>query len=344
MKVVSLFSGAGGLDLGFEQAGFVVAWANEYDKAIWATYRHNFPRTELDTRSIRQVPVEEIKEIVGEDVAGVIGGPPCQSWSEAGSLRGILDHRGQLFHEYIRILQGLRPKFFLAENVSGILFDRHREAVEAITEGFDQLGYILTQPTLLRASDYGVPQDRDRVFFVGLHRDWFREPFKFPEPIAERNTLRDAIWDLRESAVPAAPGNKANESLEVANHEYMTGGHSSIFMSRQRVRSWSEPSFTIQAGGRHAPLHPDAPKMECVQKDEFRFVPGREDAYRRLTVREAARVQTFPDTHEFVYKNIADGYKMVGNAVPAELARHIGASLSGHLKALESNQIISLAV
>lgn len=326
MKVVSLFSGAGGLDRGFEQAGFDVVWANEYDKSIWATYEANFPRTKLDPRSIRNVPVEEVLEIAGPDVDGVIGGPPCQSWSEAGALRGIEDYRGQLFHEYIRILSGVRPKFFLAENVSGILFDRHRDAVEAIKAEFKNLGYRL-EIKQLRASDYGVPQDRDRVFFVGLHSDYFDSAFVFPQAVEWRKTLRDAIWDIRDSAVPAASGNRANLNVAISNHEYMTGGHSSIFMSRQRVRGWDETSFTIQAGGRHAPIHPSAPKMEYVQKDVFRFKPGCEHMYRRFTVREAARVQTFPDHHKFIYEYIADGYKMVGNAVPVRLAEVLAKSI-----------------
>lgn len=326
MKVVSLFSGAGGLDRGFEQARFDVVWANEYDKSIWATYKANFPDTHLERESIRKVVVEEVLDIAGSNVDGMIGGPPCQSWSEAGALRGIEDHRGQLFHEYIRILRGVRPKFFLAENVSGILFDRHRDAVEAIKAEFENLGYRLAIKQL-RASDFGVPQDRDRVFFVGLHRDYFDSAFEFPQAVELRKTLRDAIWDLRDSAVPAASGNRANANLTVANHEYMTGGHSSIFMSRQRVRGWDETSFTIQAGGRHAPIHPNAPKMEYVGKDEFRFKPGFEELYRRLTVREAARIQTFPDDHIFLYDHVADGYKMVGNAVPVQLAKAIALSL-----------------
>ena len=98
-------------------------------------------------------------------------------------------------------------------------------------------------------------------------------------------------------------------------------------MSRNRVRSWDEPSFTIQAGGRQAPIHPKAPKMEKVGTDKQRFVPGHEDEYRRLSVRECARIQTFPDNYEFLYTDVADGYKMIGNAVPVNLAKALGKQL-----------------
>lgn len=112
MKIATFFAGAGGLDRGFEDAGFDVVWANEYDKSIWATYRHNFPKTVLDTRSIVEVESSDVP-----DCDGIIGGPPCQSWSEAGALRGIEDKRGQLFFEYIRLLKAKRPLFFLVKKM-----------------------------------------------------------------------------------------------------------------------------------------------------------------------------------------------------------------------------------
>ncbi len=325
-KVVSLFSGAGGLDLGFESAGFNVGWANEYDKTIWSTYEKNFSESFLARKSIVDVLPEEIFDVVGKDVDGLIGGPPCQSWSEAGALRGIEDHRGQLFFEYIRLLTALKPKFFVAENVSGILFDRHREAFSEILRKFRDLGYIVATPKVINANDFGVPQDRERVFIVGYHRDWNDQGFEFPECRYHKPVLRDALAGVVPTQAIATQMGRRSES-EIMNHEYMLGGFSSIFMSRQRVRSWDQPSFTIQAGARHAPLHPQAPKMEWVKKDEFRFIESAEKLYRRLSVRECARVQTFPDDFEFCYSRIEHGYKMIGNAVPVELARRIAAKI-----------------
>lgn len=328
MKIVSLFSGAGGLDLGFEKAGFDIAWANEYDKTIWDTFEANFPRTVLDKRNVIDVPSSEIPEAIG-----IIGGPPCQSWSEAGAQRGINDKRGQLFFEYIRILKDKQPLFFLAENVSGILHPRHTEAFARIIQEFGDAEYNVSHE-LLNANDYEVPQDRKRVIIVGYHKK-LNKKFAFPEPHAKKPVLKDAIWDLRK-AKPAEEGNRANsnEKLQAPNHEYMNGGFSTIYMSRNRVRNWDEPSFTIQAGGRHAPIHPQAPKMKFIEQNKRIFVPGKEHLYRRLSVRECARIQTFPDDFIFKYKNVADGYKMIGNAVPVVFATHIAQKIADDLRNL----------
>lgn len=324
LKVAALFAGAGGLDLGFQQAGFRVPWANEYDKDIWASYEANFPHTFLDRRSITKVEPSDIPE-----VHGFIGGPPCQSWSEAGAARGIEDQRGQLFWEYMRLIKRKKPLFFLAENVSGILFNRHSRAFHEILQGFADQGYNVSYG-LLNANDYGVPQDRERVIIVG-YRVETGTFFAPPRPDSVKLTLKDAIKDLINNVVPAQETNYSNPKTKFSNHEYMIGGYSSMFMSRNRVREWNQPSFTIQAGGRHAPLHPQAPKMEKIGVDKWRFKKGQENLYRRLSVRECARVQTFPDDYEFKYSRIADGYKMIGNAVPVEFARRIAMQISTDL-------------
>ena len=241
MKILSLFTGAGGLDFGFKKAGFETVWANEYDKTIWETFEKNFPDTFLEKRSIKDVATSEMPN----DIVGIIGGPPCQSWSEAGSLRGIKDERGKLFYEYVRVLEDKKPLFFLAENVSGILSRRHEQAFTNILQCFKDLGYDISCE-LLNAHDYAVPQDRKRVIIVGYRRD-IGKSFVFPTPHPYTKNLTDAIGDLG-NALPAEEGNKKNDNLHTPNHEYMTGGFSTIYMSRNRVRSWGEPSFTIQAG------------------------------------------------------------------------------------------------
>lgn len=323
MKVVSFFAGAGGLDLGFQKAGFEIIWANEFDKDIWETYEKNHPNTILDKRSIVNIPTDEVP-----DCDGIIGGPPCQSWSEAGAQRGIKDKRGQLFYDFIRILTAKQPKFFLAENVSGMLLNRHSDALENIKEMFREagIGYELSFK-MVNSSDYNVPQDRKRVFFIGIRKD-LNFKYEFEEPNFEKVTLKEAIFDLKDTVLSGLEYNKTNgENCLVPNHEYMIGGFSTIYMSRNRVRSWDEQSFTIQAGGRHAPIHPQAPKMKFIEQNIRVFVPGKEHLYRRLSVRECARIQTFPDNFIFHYNNISAGYKMIGNAVPVNLAHFLASSI-----------------
>ncbi len=255
-------------------------------------------------------------------------------------MRGIGDKRGQLFYDFIRILADKQPKFFLAENVSGMLLDTHKSALENIKNMFRECGYNLSFQ-MLNVSDYGVPQDRKRVFFVGYRSDLGIE-FKFPQPttLEKKIPLSKAIGDLKDNVLAAQKGNITNgENCLVSNHEYMTGGFSTIYMSRNRVRSWDEVSFTIQAGGRHAPCHPQAPKFQFVEQNVRIFVPGKEDLYRRLSVRECARVQTFPDSFKFYYKNIADGYKMIGNAVPVRMSNVLAKKILTDLSAVKTLQI-----
>lgn len=334
MKVISLFSGCGGLDLGFERAGFDIPVANEFDKTIWSTFKANHPKTHLIEGDVRQVNKEDIAEFLDGDVDGIIGGPPCQSWSEAGALRGIEDERGQLFFDYIRILKDFQPKFFLAENVSGMLANRHSEAVQNILKLFGNAGYDVSL-TLVNAKDYGVAQERKRVFYIGFRKD-LNVKFEFPKGSTEDDdkkiTLRDIIWDLQFTAVPAAPKNKHNPEA-INNNEYFTGAYSTIFMSRNRVKSWDEQGYTVQASGRQCQLHPQAPKMVKVGKNDCRFVEGKEDLYRRMTIREVARVQGFPDDFQFIYDDTDTAYKMIGNAVPVNLAYEVGSAIKSALEA-----------
>ena len=328
MKAISLFSGCGGMDLGFVQAGFQIAYANDIDRDAIATYRLNFG-SEIDTRSISGIKPEWLP-----DADGIIGGPPCQSWSLAGALRGEDDPRGKLFYDYARMLEAKMPLFFVAENVPGIVSSRNIAAFRRILAVLARPGYDV-QWRQLDSRDYCVAQERKRVIIVGMRKD-VGAHYRFPEkrctkegssidgsPTRRWLTLRDAIGDLPDP-VPAMPGNKPNKGLDVPNHEYMVGAFSPIYMSRNRKRGWDQPSYTIQAGGRHAPLHPDSCDMCKVGEDRFEFAGPN---YRRLSVREAARVQGFPDSFIFKYRNVADGYKVIGNAVPPPLAMAVAESI-----------------
>ena len=216
LSLISLFSGAGGLDLGFHKAGFMTIAANEWDKKIIPTFRANFPQVNMIEGDIRNVFSVEFPL----NVDGIIGGPPCQSWSEAGSLRGIKDARGQLFYEYIRVLRDIKPAFFVAENVSGMLAARHSEAVDGFIKMFDEAGYNVYMQ-MLNAKDFNVAEDRLRVFYIGFRKDLGITKFNFPTPLSESITLKDCIWDLKDNAIPAKEKNKTNgDKCLVPNHEY----------------------------------------------------------------------------------------------------------------------------
>lgn len=334
MNLISLFTSAGGLDLGFHKAGFNTVVANEFDAKIFPTFRKNFPNVRLIEKDIRKLSSEDFPD----NIDGIIGGPPCQSWSEAGSLKGIKDARGQLFYDYIRILKDKQPLFFVAENVSGMLAARNSEAVKSFLNLFDEAGYDVNL-RMLNANDFDVPEDRDRVFYVGFRKDLGIKNFVYPTPQPRKPTLRDAIWDLKDSAIPAKDKNHTNGlEFKVPNHEYFIGSYSPVFMSRNRVRAWNEPGFTVQASGRQCQLHPQAPKMVKVEKNLQKFVQGKEYLYRRMTVREVARVQTFPDDFIFIYNDVNYGYKMIGNAVPVNLAYHVAMQIK---QTLESRGIKS---
>lgn len=330
MKILSLFSGCGGLDLGFKKANFDIVAANEFDKTIWKTFELNHPETSLIKKDIRKIDADMD---LPKNIDGIIGGPPCQSWSEAGSLKGINDERGKLFFDYIRILKNKKPKFFLAENVRGMLTNRHINAVNNIMQLFSSCGYDVSL-NLVNAKDYAVPQERKRIFYIGFRKD-LNVNFQFPDGStildSQKITLKQTIFDLQDTAIPALEKNKHNPEA-INNNEYYIGSYSPIFMSRNRIKNWDEQAFTVQASGRQCQLHPQAPKMQKISTNKYIFAKGKEHLYRRLTVREIARIQGFPDDFKFDYTNINDAYKMIGNAVPINLSFEIAKAIKNSLE------------
>ena len=330
MNIVSFFSGCGGLDLGFSDVGFSIIWTNEADKNIWKTYEENHPNTELNKMKIQDVSMSSIPS----NAVGIIGGPPCQSWSTAGKGRGIEDSRGKLFFTFIEIIKAKQPEFFVAENVAGMLDQRNREAFNKILDALRQANYEVTWD-ILDAADYEVPQHRKRLFFVGYRKDLGME-FTFPQPLPQQIVVRDVLEDIKDSAIPALTRDQTNgDKCAMSNHEYCTRGFSYIYMSRNRVLSWDKPSYTIQAHDRQVSIHPQAPPMKKVEKDKTIFEPGKEHLYRRLTIRECARLQTFPDSFIFYYQSLWQGYKMVGNAVPVKLSCHIAQKIYQDLQLID---------
>lgn len=319
MKLLSFFCGCGGLDLGFRNAGYQIAWANDNARSVKDTYVFNFPKTSFCDCNINDLSMDEIPS----DAIGIIGGPPCQSWSNAGKGGGFDDSRGRVFLTFINILKEKKPLFFVAENVKGLLAARNKKSYRIIKNSFVEAGYDVWI-NCLNANDYDVPQNRERVFFVGF-RKGLGVNYEFPRPSEIKPIVRDGIGDLQDSAVPMGQTPVLNA------HEYWEGSYSYIFMSRNRVLDWNKPSYTIQASGRQTSIHPQAPKMIKIEKDHFEFSQEGLHLYRRLTARECARIQTFPDDFIFKYKTLNDVYKMIGNAVPVNLAYHIGLSIKREL-------------
>lgn len=336
-NLLSLFSGCGGLDLGFELAGLKAVMGEKVmeeafrDKSVFQkninnnvfhtifvndifteareTYVGNAGKyiymDKSDIRKIKQFPKADI----------VLGGFPCPGFSEAGP-RLLDDKRNFLYLHFIRCLMQSKPKLFVAENVKGMTTLGKGEVFKQIVEDFAAAGYTIYHK-LLSSEEYGVPQIRKRVILVGVRNDIDFE-YQYPEPaygdekkgLKKIVDLRTAIGDLEDN-----PG------------EYFTGSYSSMFMSRNRKKSWSEPSFTIQASGRQAPIHPGGEPMVKVGKDKYIFTDGEENN-RRLSVKEIARIQTFPDWYEFSRgtSNRNENakldlvYKQIGNAVPCKIS------------------------
>lgn len=321
MNVVSFFAGCGGLDLGFEQAGFRVVWANELDSSIHATYEKNHVNTLLCKDDINTIDPKDIP-----NCDGFIGGPPCQSWSVAGAQKGLEDSRGQLFLKYISLIRAKMPKFFLIENVKGLLDGKFKDVFEYFLRELESIGYNVKYQ-LLDAVDYDVPQNRERVFLIGFRHDLGIE-YEFPLPNSiNQQTLREAIGDIKDLPIPC----DEDQSMISANC-YYSGKFSSYYYRGNRRRSWDKPSFTIHATGSNAPLHPSSPEMIYNAHENWSFSRERMKDYRRLTVRECARIQTFPDTFEIVCDNILDAYKMIGNAVPVKMAEIIAASIKSAIE------------
>lgn len=314
MKIVSLFSGAGGMDLGFRKAGFEIIWANEFDATIHETYERNHPGTALNKNDIRTLGENDIP-----DCEGIIGGPPCQSWSVIGNQKGLDDKRGMLFFEFIRVLKLKQPSFFVAENVKGILMHKHRDDFNKIIKAFFNANYDVST-LLLNAADYGVPQHRQRVFIIGI-RKHLNLNITPPEKLKYKKNLRDAIGDLKDTAIPAVNSFYTNGiNCYFPNHEYISSPFPEDYANSDKVKNWECNSHTIRATGIYALPHPSCPHMSKNHINKYSFKIDEQHLCRRLSVRECARIQTFPDDFIFYYNNLINGYKMVGNAVPVDLA------------------------
>lgn len=292
---VSLFCGAGGLDMGFHRAGFRTVWANDFNKDACATHKL-WSGAEVVCGDISKVDYESIPK---SDI--ILGGFPCQGFSLSGP-RKIDDRRNVLYKHYVKLVKQNQPYMFIGENVKGLLTMGDGAIIDAIINEFSECGYNMFYQ-LVNAKNYGVPQDRERVIIIGIRKDLGVTEFRLPEYDGKHTTLKDALNDISEP-----------NPEDICNAPY-----SSRYMSRNRKRNWDNVSFTIPAMAKQVALHPSSPDMIHIGKDEWKFGEG---TTRRLSWQEAAAIQTFPKDMEFC-GDLTSKYQQIGNAVPVKLAEFV---------------------
>ena len=323
-NALELFAGAGGLALGLENAGFSSVGLVELDKHASATLRLNRPNWNVFNMDIRDFNAG-LGNHINTDIDLVSGGFPCQPFSYAGMRLGLQDTRGTLFYEFADIVQKLQPKVLLAENVKGLRTHEQGKTLATILKSFDDIGYNV-QYRILNANNYDVAQKRERMVIIGIRKD-LPNTYSYPPPSKRILVLKDILKD-----VPFSEGAKYPESKrkilelippggcwrnlpEDLAKEYMAGsyflGGGKTGMAR-RI-SWDEASLTLTCSP--------------AQKQTERCHP---DETRPFTVREYARIQSFPDNWKFC-GSMLNQYKQIGNAVPVNMAKHIGLSIINYL-------------
>lgn len=305
MDVVSLFSGAGGFDLGLIQAGHRILWANDIDQDSVVTYSKN-----IGTHIIQG----DIADIASSDIPKsdvVIGGFPCQGFSQANLLRSTLDARNKLYMHFVRIVKDKQPEYFLAENVRGILSMGKGEVIKRIIGDFEGVGYRV-QYKLFNMADYGVPQTRFRVIIAGTRADLPEEcTFHYPEPTHSKTPTLFGLspWITIAEALKGIPEPEDDSTL--LNHIYSKYKVTNRNFTGHRQTDPNKPSPTILARG-------DGKGGVCAIQHPRN--------HRRLSVRESASIQTFPLNFVFAGK-MNSCYRQVGNAIPVRFAWHLGKQL-----------------
>jgi DNA (cytosine-5)-methyltransferase 1 len=344
--VLELFAGAGGLAIGLEQAGIKCAALNEFDKWACKTLRENRPEWNVLEGDIKDIKFSEYKDQV--DI--VTGGFPCQAFSYAGKKLGLEDARGTLFYEFARAVQEVNPLICVGENVKGLLSHDKGKTLQGMISILDEIGYNVVPVQVLRAVNYKVPQKRERLILVGVRKD-IDVRYEYPKPHQIMYYLSDALkkGDLYDTDVPISEGSKYPEHKKevldmvppkgywrdlpldiqkeyMGKSFYLGGGKTGM----ARRIGWDEPCLTLTCSP--------------AQKQTERCHP---DETRPFTVREYARIQTFPDDWKFA-GSVSQQYKQIGNAVPCNLGKELGYSIVKFLnkvysKSNKSDSSISLA-
>lgn len=333
---IELFAGAGGLALGMEKAGFNHILLNEIDHDACDTLRYNRPNWRVLEQNVREISFRSLRD----KVDFLSGGFPCQAFSYAGKQGGFDDTRGTLFFELARAVDEVRPKVFMGENVRGLTAHDTGRTLVTIKNTIRELGYTLIEPRVLKAILYQVPQKRERLILIAIRNDLAdTATYHWPAPYHRIMTLRDALFkgDLYDCDVPPSNGQKYppkkervlalvpmggywRDLPEDLQKEYLGGSYELVGGKTGMARrlSWDEPSLTLTC----APAQKQTERCHPVET-------------RPLTVREYARIQTFPDDWRFA-GTLASQYKQIGNAVPVNLAYAIGRSLIRLLNDIEA--------
>lgn len=333
-RIIDCFCGAGGLSLGFEKAGFEVVYAFDIDEAAIQTYKHNpaYHHGPAFVRDIYKVSKKSIEKDLGHKlgtISVVIGGPPCQGFSI--QRRGDnTDVRNNLVLEYIRLIKDIRPKLFVMENVGGLLSVRGKPYLKQLTDELGKAGYLIQKEKLI-ATDFDVPQGRKRIFIVGELSEKGVYSYRFPTPTGHKiKTVREAIGDLVGKDEKDIPNHKADklsainlkriraikegegqdslpDDLQLECHKKNEGHRHLDTYGRM---AWDKPSPTITA------------RFDSFSRGRF----GHPELDRTITLREGARLQTFPDSFEFLGSKVEIA-RQIGNAVPPALAEHVAQSV-----------------
>jgi DNA (cytosine-5)-methyltransferase 1 len=323
---IELFAGAGGLAIGLEKAGIKCLALNEYDHWACETLRKNRPGWNVIEDDIKNVTFSHLNGKV--DI--VTGGFPCQAFSYAGKKLGLNDARGTLFYEFARVVKETMPPVCIGENVRGLLKHEDGRTIAGMISILDEIGYYVLSPRILKAIFYKVPQKRERILIVGIRKDIDPKYFEFPQPYKKIYNLKDALkkGELFDADVPTSEGQKYPKSKKdimglipeggywrdlplelqksyMGGSFYLGGGKTGM----ARRMSWNEPSLTLTCSP--------------AQKQTERCHP---DETRPFTIREYARIQTFPDEWKFE-GSVSQQYKQIGNAVPVNMAKEIGHSI-----------------
>ena len=369
MNVIDLFSGCGGLALGFKWAGFNTVLASDIDENCEKTYSYNFPKVPFIQKDLREISTKQIKELVNDDVDVVVGGPPCQGFSLANKNRNKVkdDPRNELFYEFVRVVNDFQPKAFVMENVRGLLSMKNGEVIKLMKEEFENsgLGYNVDFKILL-ASEYGVPQNRNRVIMIGFRKDLDILP-EFPKKsYSTPLTVWEAISDL-----PQIKAKEGNEGMDYHAkpqnefQEFIRGKSNSVYnhVAMRHTQRLIDRFKVIKAGESlaHVPvehsavkrgkpsekskivfsqnnqrLHADKPAPTIAASFQSNFIHPYLN--RNFTAREGARLQSFPD--DFIFKGMRtkmswekglSQYQQIGNAVPPLMAYAIANQLKKQL-------------